>query len=173
MQTDRLSKKNLLSYAESIGGKDMYFKFRKALREAGVIEKPELNRKQIQNTLRKVVQSGGVALDRMKMEKLIDEHERRRQAYVRLAIDRDIQLEEKANPGLYSEVGTFGGTKRYEYKRSTNVPKNISISANTDASSSIFHMNQGSGLKKTPQAKAIGRGPVTSISKLNRPNRTK
>ena len=151
----------------------MYFKFRKALREAGVIEKPELNRKQIQNTLRKVVQSGGVALDRMKMEKLIDEHERRRQAYVRIAIDRDIQLEEKANPGLYSEVGTFGGTKRYDFKRAVNVPKNTSISANKDASSSIFHMNQEPGLKKMPQSKVIGRGAVTSISKLNRPNRTK
>lgn len=173
MQTDRLSKKNLLSYAEAIGGKDMYFKFRRALREAGVLERPELNRKQIQNTLRKLVESGDVALDRMKMEKLIDEHERRRKAYVRMAVDRDIELEEREDPGLYSERGYFGGTRRFDYKKSGSLPKNISISANKGATSSIFHMNQGPGKKITPTGKAAGTGPITSISKLSRPNRTR
>lgn len=169
MEIEHLSKKNLLDYVQAIGGEKMYFGFERALREAGVFDKPELNRRQLQTTIRKFLETEETNINRMKIEKLLDEHERRRQAYVKMAIDADIDREQAENPEAFAPIGGFGGNKRYDYKKASQSLNHVSITGKR-ATSSIANTQRE---KNIQNAKSLGgpkkiSGPITSISQLNR-----
>lgn len=170
MQTEKLEKRKILDYAMAIGGKKMYFGMRRALREAGVSQRPELNKRQIQNTLRKLVGSGEYTLDRMHLEKLIDEHEKRRHAFVQMGIEKDIEIEEETNPSPVVDYLLPKRKRRFDFKSPRVSPGNTSAPGlRSERATSIFQ-----AIRK-PLSSAIhsgakgSMGPVTSISRLTRP----
>lgn len=144
---------------------------RKAMRESGVFNKPELNKKQIKNAVKKLVASDEFHLDRMRMEKLIDEHEKRRKTFIQLGIEEELQEEEKQNPGVWTHLAMPGGKKRYDFRHEQKGGVSREHSAGKIASSSIFNRSDnvmGSVFERGKNSIQKGM-PVTSISRLNRP----
>ena len=104
----------------------------------------------------------------MKLEKLIDEHEKRRHAFVSLAIEKDIEIEERENPSVYSRFDKSSGTKRYDYKKGQRA-SNIISSTGTRPTTSIAHAGKNPKIQSdAPKTPAKNLGPVSSISKLPR-----
>ena len=157
MFPSKISKDNLLRYAESIGGKSMYFGFRRALREAGVFNAPELNLRQVNNIVKKYIEASDTTLDRTRLKELIGEHEGRRQAYVRMAIESEMDEEGGVLPGMSI---TLNPRERYEYKKNIRLPKGVKYSVGSSSATSAARIN--------PKNTAIRTKPTTSISRLNK-----
>lgn len=161
MITSAISKKNLLNHAMKIGGRKMYFGLRKALRQAGLFENPELNKKQLNNTLYKLMEVDDFHIDKQALEKLIDKHERRRIGFIKMGIEEDIEEEQLQNP---SSVLDFGfGKKRYGYKK----PQRATSTALSRGATSISRIGREKNSLIQNSRQQTNR-PTTSISRIGR-----
>lgn len=177
MLPEKVPKRNLLEYAERIGGKRMSLSFLRALRSAGVENNPELNKKQLKNVFSKLYQDESFTkhfrLEREKLEKLINQRDRRRRAYIKMAIESDIEEEEAKLIAQGEQVISPWRGKRFDYRK--NRPERsigFQQKAREEAVSSVNRIQQ-SKLKEMRRSSALSPkrtsqkgGPVTSILRL-------
>lgn len=176
----KVARRNLLQYAEGIGGKQMYLRMNKALRDAHLHTEESLNRDQLDSVIDKLAQQEDLSLDKMKIKKLIDEKERRRQVYVKMAAEsEDDELYGGISSGVGGIGGEVGGSRRYDYRKMSAGPQNIGHTAGTAPISSIARLRNSSSAKTPakgfsntknfgPKSSAVKQGPVSSISHIKR-----
>lgn len=173
----KVARRNLLQYAESIGGKEMYLRMNKALRDSGLHTEESLNRKQVDAVVDKLSEQEDFHMDKMKLKKLIDEKERRREVYVKMAIESET---DELYGGTPSDVGGIGGSvggkQRYDYRKMPQRQNGISHTAQSAPVSSISRLQKQSNKPKsplgtkalTPKSSAASSGPVSSIAHIKR-----
>jgi len=156
MLPQKISKKHLLEYAESIGGKDLYMKMHRALEGSGVASQSELNERQLNNVITKLTEEKDFTLGRSKVEKLIESKERRRLAYIKMAIEEETDREEYG-------TGSRGG--RYDRRSSIHERKEGGphTSALRSASSSISRIHESKN-SSGGSSRPASSGPTTSIA---------
>ena len=175
----KVARRNLLQYAEGIGGKQMYLRMNKALRDAHLHNEESLNRDQLDSVIDKLAQQEDVSLDKMKIKQLIDEKERRRQVYIKMAIESESDEFDRGSADIGGIGGGVGGSKRYDYRKMPAGPQNIGHTAGSAPISSIARIKNNSNLKAPgkgsshaknfgPKSSAIKQGPVSSISHIKR-----
>ena len=176
-EPEKIARRNLLQYAESIGGKQMYLRMNKAVRDAHLQSEETLNKKQIDAVLGKLVEQEDVHLDKMKFRQLLGERERRRQVYIKMAAESE---DDELYGGMSSEVGGIGGgiggKQRYDYRKMPAGPKGVTHSAGSVPVSSVARLQRkptpgkpGPGQKNIgPKTSASNSGPVSSIAHIMR-----
>lgn len=173
----KVAKKNLLQYAESIGGKQMYMKMNKALRDANLHTEESLNQKQLDTVVDKLSEQEDSSIDKMKFKKLIDEKERRRQAYVKMAIESE--TDEMNSGSEIGGIGGFQGNQRYDFRKMPSSSNNAMSTAGHAPISSIGRLRNNTRSANGAKGSALGSkntgpkniqrpGPVSSISHIKR-----